>query len=178
MLNAINRAFGSKRFPGPAAVEFEAQLVGFGLHHFQNRGDSDGGGARCGQIPPQTASERGEDASFAAFACLGCTGGQKQIASVNAVVRERIRDEFFLCLAAPASAEALRQLREYGLLAYAVPALQPVMSSRCVSISNGPCSWRWIMEDLRRAARLWRGLRHLPPNLALSPGTTTFWSWP
>src|SRR5205814_6315856 len=34
VLNAINRAFGSKRFPGPAAVEFEAQLVGFGLHHF------------------------------------------------------------------------------------------------------------------------------------------------
>jgi poly(A) polymerase len=48
---------------------------------------------------------------------------------LSRVSRERIRDEFFLCLAAPASAEALRQMREYGLLAHAVPALQPVMDA-------------------------------------------------
>lgn len=73
---------------------------------------------------------------------------------LSRVSRERIRDEFFLCLAATASAEALRQLREFGLLGCAVPALQPVMEERV---------WEPALSRVAAVERLVAALPFAPP---------------
>ena len=90
VLDAINRTFGSKRFPSPAAVEFKAQLIGLGFDHFQDHGRGFGRSGGRRQILAKRGSESGEDAGLSAFAFGARACGEKQIAGVHAIVRKRI----------------------------------------------------------------------------------------
>jgi len=89
VLDAIDCVFGSKCLPGPAAIELEAQLIGFGLHHFDNRSNCFRRRSGRRQIAAQRVREGRQDASLPALAFGGGADGQTQVAGMHAVMGER-----------------------------------------------------------------------------------------